>query len=37
LALKISESILENGSITLQGKGGDLLQDEFVKKSYLGL
>jgi branched-chain amino acid transport system ATP-binding protein len=29
--------VLENGRIVLEGKGEDLLQDEQVKKSYLGL
>ena len=29
--------VLENGQIVLEGKGEDLLQDEQVKKSYLGL
>jgi branched-chain amino acid transport system ATP-binding protein len=29
--------VLENGRIVLQGKGKDLLQDEQVKKAYLGL
>lgn len=29
--------VLENGQITLEGKGKDLLQDERVKKAYLGL
>jgi branched-chain amino acid transport system ATP-binding protein len=29
--------ILETGKITLQGKGGDLLEDPKVKKAYLGL
>jgi branched-chain amino acid transport system ATP-binding protein len=29
--------VLENGRIVLEGKGEDLLQDELVKKAYLGL
>ena len=29
--------VLENGQIVLEGKGKDLLQDETVKKAYLGL
>jgi branched-chain amino acid transport system ATP-binding protein len=29
--------VLENGRIVLEGKGRDLLQDEKVKKAYLGL
>ena len=29
--------VLENGQIVLEGKGKDLLQDEQVKKAYLGL
>ena len=29
--------VLENGRIVLEGKGKDLLQDELVKKAYLGL
>jgi branched-chain amino acid transport system ATP-binding protein len=29
--------VLENGRIVLEGKGKDLLQDDMVKKSYLGL
>jgi len=29
--------VLENGRIVLEGKGKDLLQDDLVKKSYLGL
>ena len=28
--------ILENGTVTLEGKGSDLAQDEYVKKAYLG-
>jgi len=38
-SLNIAENayILENGHITLSGKGSDLLENEFVKKSYLGL
>jgi len=38
-SLNIAESayILENGRITLTGKGKDLLENEFVKKSYLGM
>jgi branched-chain amino acid transport system ATP-binding protein len=29
--------VLENGQIALEGKGKDLLQDDMVKKAYLGL
>jgi branched-chain amino acid transport system ATP-binding protein len=29
--------VLENGQIVLEGKGEDLLQDDMVKKAYLGL
>jgi branched-chain amino acid transport system ATP-binding protein len=29
--------ILETGQVILEGKAGDLLQDEKVKKAYLGL
>jgi len=29
--------VLENGQIVLEGKGKDLLQDDMVKKAYLGL
>jgi len=29
--------VLENGRIVLEGKGKDLLQDELVKKAYLGI
>jgi branched-chain amino acid transport system ATP-binding protein len=29
--------VLENGRIVLEGKGKDLLQDEQVKKAYLGV
>jgi branched-chain amino acid transport system ATP-binding protein len=29
--------VIENGHIVLEGKGKDLLQDELVKKAYLGL
>ena len=29
--------VLENGQIALEGKGKDLLQDDMVKKTYLGL
>jgi len=29
--------VLENGQLVLEGKGKDLLQDELVKKAYLGL
>ena len=38
-SLNIAENayILENGRITLTGKGKDLLENEFVKKSYLGM
>ena len=38
-ALKISDRayILENGSITLSGYGSDLIDNEHIKKNYLGL
>jgi len=38
-SLNIAENayILENGRITLTGKGKDLLRNEFVRKSYLGM
>jgi branched-chain amino acid transport system ATP-binding protein len=29
--------VLENGRIVLEGKGKDLLNDEHVKKAYLGV
>jgi branched-chain amino acid transport system ATP-binding protein len=29
--------VLENGRIVLEGKGKDLLQDDMVRKAYLGL
>jgi branched-chain amino acid transport system ATP-binding protein len=29
--------VLENGQIVLEGKGKDLLQNELVKRAYLGL
>jgi branched-chain amino acid transport system ATP-binding protein len=29
--------VLENGQIVLEGKGKDLLQDDLVRKAYLGL
>lgn len=29
--------VLENGRIVLEGKGGDLLQNDYVRKAYLGL
>jgi branched-chain amino acid transport system ATP-binding protein len=29
--------VLENGRITLRGKGQDLLSDDHVKKAYLGM
>ena len=29
--------VLENGRITLEGKSGDLLEDERMRKAYLGL
>jgi branched-chain amino acid transport system ATP-binding protein len=29
--------VLENGRITLRGKGQDLLADDHVKRAYLGL
>jgi branched-chain amino acid transport system ATP-binding protein len=37
-ALKLSDRgyVLENGSVTLQGRGEDLLNDELVRKAYLG-
>ena len=39
MALNLSHRayILETGSIILEGKGGDLLKDERVKKAYLGV
>ena len=38
-SLSISEQVfvLENGSIAFEGNGKGLLQDERVKKAYLGL
>ena len=38
MALSISDRayVLETGHITIQGKAGDLLNDERVKKAYLG-
>ncbi len=38
-ALEISEKayVLENGKITLQGKGETLLRNESVKNAYLGI
>ena len=38
-SLSISEQVfvMENGSIVLEGSGKDLLQDERIKKAYLGL
>jgi branched-chain amino acid transport system ATP-binding protein len=37
-ALRVSSRayILENGGITLEGKGSDLAQNDYVKKAYLG-
>jgi branched-chain amino acid transport system ATP-binding protein len=37
-ALKLSNRgyVLENGSVALQGKGEDLLNNEEVRKAYLG-
>jgi branched-chain amino acid transport system ATP-binding protein len=29
--------VLENGHVVLEGKGADLLQNDHVKKAYLGL
>jgi branched-chain amino acid transport system ATP-binding protein len=29
--------VMENGRIVMQGKGGDLLSDEHIKKAYLGI
>jgi branched-chain amino acid transport system ATP-binding protein len=29
--------VLENGRIVLEGKGGDLLKNDYVRKAYLGL
>ncbi|HXD11875.1 MAG TPA: branched-chain amino acid ABC transporter ATP-binding protein, partial [Anaerolineales bacterium] len=29
--------VLENGRITLEGSSGDLLEDERIRKAYLGL
>ena len=38
MALRLAHQayVLETGSITLQGKGSDLIQNEHVKKAYLG-
>jgi branched-chain amino acid transport system ATP-binding protein len=38
LALKIAHRgyVLETGSLVLQGEGGDLMNDERLKKAYLG-
>jgi branched-chain amino acid transport system ATP-binding protein len=38
-ALKIADRayVLENGRIVLEGKGGDLLSNDYVRKAYLGL
>ena len=38
-ALKLASRayVLENGSITLSGKGEELMDNEYVKKSYMGL
>jgi len=37
-ALSVSSRayILENGAITLEGRGSDLAENEYVKKAYLG-
>lgn len=39
LALKLSDRayVLENGKITLEGTGEELLKNEYVKKAYIGL
>jgi len=29
--------VLENGRIVLEGKSGDLLENDYVRKAYLGL
>jgi ABC-type branched-subunit amino acid transport system ATPase component len=29
--------VLENGKLTMEGKGVELLQEEYLKKAYLGL
>ncbi len=38
-ALKLSDSayVVENGRITLEGKGSELFNNEYVKKAYLGM
>ena len=38
-SLSISDRayVLENGRITMEGKGKELLKDEKIKKSYLGM
>lgn len=36
LIIEGSACVLENGHISSRGTGGDLLENEFVKKSYLG-
>ena len=38
MALRLAHQayVLETGSVTLQGKGSDLIQNEHVKKAYLG-
>ena len=38
-ALEISDRayVLENGRVVLEGKSGQLLQNDHVKKAYLGL
>jgi branched-chain amino acid transport system ATP-binding protein len=38
MALRLAHQayVLETGSITIQGKGSDLIQNEHVKKAYLG-
>jgi branched-chain amino acid transport system ATP-binding protein len=37
-ALSVSSRayILENGQVTLEGLGAELIEDEYVKKAYLG-
>jgi branched-chain amino acid transport system ATP-binding protein len=37
LKLSIRAYVLENGLVVLEGKGEELLNNEFVKKAYLGL
>ena len=38
-ALEIADRacVLENGGIVLEGKGGDLIKNDYVGKAYLGL